>query len=119
MKWEKLDAPDSGYTQLIRLGDVWIGRCKVMYGYRLRIGIMRDLYSCCDKDLCCGLLQKNYNWLLIRAMKIIEADRVDEIPPQSNIKPYMQDEQFLEYIDDLYRECKSLGVAKTEPVQPD
>lgn len=78
---------------------------------------MRNLYECCDKDLCCGELQQDYNWLLKRVMKIIEAGKIEYIPPQSDIKPYAMDDNFVQYIDALYREC--FGVAKTELVQPD
>lgn len=88
--------------------NIWIGKVRFLYGYRLRSGFLDDTAGC-NLDICCGPLPKYYNDLLLKVRSIIMRnplhDPFREIPNRSLIKPYYNDIDFCNTIDELYSHC--------------
>jgi hypothetical protein len=72
-----------------------------MFGYRLRVGGVKNAWY--DLDLCCGALDKDYKFLLEKVKAKIISNPVDDrfkgIPTATKIKPYINDDEFLDLIE--------------------
>src|SRR5688572_28895435 len=85
--------------------NLWVGKLKMLFGYRLRAGYLNN-NLCCELDICCGPLKKFYDELHHKVLLIINNNPLHQpfrnIPPSSKIKPYYNDIDFCNCIDDLY-----------------
>ncbi len=100
-------APDQEHlTERHTLGNIELGKYKVMFGYRLRAGFIGNQWY--ELDICCGAQTKLYDDLFHKVCTIIQWN-IEEahgpfrgIPSMSRIKPYDKDDEFLDVIDELY-----------------
>lgn len=94
-------------TYTYRRNNIEIFRYRVMFGYRLRAGFIGRLSS--ELDICCGAQDLHYNDLLTKIATIIINNPVSNpfknIPMISKIKPYFNDDEFLDIIEGLYSAC--------------
>lgn len=80
-----------------------VGLGQVMYGFRIRGGFVGDMVYWFD--WCCGA-----NQLVIVASQKVLMDLIERgiplktIPPHSNIKPWFNDKEFVQCVDNLYGE---------------
>jgi hypothetical protein len=86
---------------------VYILKWQVMFGYRIRAGYVRTLYGFCQLDICCGDSEEAYDIMLEKIKTIIEHNGPEnpfkDIPRFSDIKPYFNDANFVNTIDELYQ----------------
>jgi hypothetical protein len=84
-------------------GLIWIGIYVVMFGFRVRAGFTRDLYSCSVIDYCAGDSPVHVELLYSMTHAILskreENDLAfDGMPERSEIKPYFNDPDFQNWI---------------------
>jgi len=89
--------------------EIFLGKFRVMFGYRLRGGYLGECY--CELDICCGSESEIYDSMLNKVKEIIKynvsqnKEPFKNIPTYSKIKPYFKDEEFLSKINDLYNQA--------------
>lgn len=82
-------------------GEVWVGRYRVMYGYRLRAGFIGDDVYGCEVDICCGsdpIAYENARDVVMKAILYNKENGDDvfkDIPDKSKVKPYTLDADFV------------------------
>ena len=89
-------------TEAAVVSGYFIGKYRVLFGYRLRAG---ELYSSsCDIDLCCGDSKELYDKArLVYGIKMvsnIEKGKpiFDGLRASSEIKPYHNDKEYMEWL---------------------
>lgn len=89
-------------------GYIWLGKYRVAFGYRIRGGFNND-HLTSEIDYCCGASHNHYNDLFKKVKTIVEnnpqTNPFFNLPGQSYIKPYYEDIEFCNIIDDLYISC--------------
>jgi len=104
-----MSAPDNmenEMTNIYQMGDIEIGKFRVMFGWRLRAGFIGN--DAVELDICCGDKSEAYDDMLKKVCAIIQynvgksKDPFYGIPSYSKIKPYFNDETFCKQIDILY-----------------
>lgn len=90
------------------LGDYFIGKHRVLFGYRLRAG---KLYAgVVDIDLCCGDSEPAYQGAFRLYKGVMERNLEQKrpifegLPPMTEIKPYFKDPKFMKWYAELAEE---------------
>lgn len=99
-----LAAPDdetNGITQRLvsESGVVWMGVYRVLYGWRVRAGLVRDRWGC-SLDWCCGdeldeLIILYYLLKMILSARPEDEDCFAGLPPHSDPKTFYRDPAFV------------------------
>lgn len=117
-KWLTPMIPDTGdeygiseryvSTPLLSNVSIEIFKFRVMFGYRLRAGYTGYMSS--ELDICCGAQPKAYEEIFTKVVAIMISNGPENvfknIPIMSKIKPYYNDNQFLDTIEELYSKVK-------------
>lgn len=86
-----------------------ICRLEVLYGYRFTISY-KDLPTY-EINICCGAQDKPYDEIKEKVLTILLTNDADKpfanLPAISKIKPYFNDIDFCNYIDDLFAKAKN------------
>lgn len=108
-----VSAPDNmenEMTNIYQMGEIEVGKFRVMFGWRLRAGFIGN--DTVELDICCGDKAEAYDDMLKKVCAIIKYN-VDKskdpfygIPSNSKIKPYFNDEAFCKQINILYNMTK-------------
>ena len=105
---------DMEYEPYYSFKEHWyVAKWRVLFGYRLRAGIVGSATT--TLDICCGPLDKYYDKLLKQVTAIMihnynnHENPFKGIPPHSEIKPYYNDDDFLNHISSLYNSIKHDG----------
>ena len=94
-------------------GKIEMGIYPVMYGYRVRAGYVGSMI--CQLDWCGGDDQGQLELLYSIAKNILEfKGSFTGVPDRSNIKPFYNDKEFVEFINSLT--TKPLEIVKLQPL---
>ncbi|MEO6305481.1 MAG: hypothetical protein ABIP51_20125 [Bacteroidia bacterium] len=92
---------DNDFSEAYKIDDIIIGKYRVAFGYRIRAGYIGNMWY--ELDLCCGAQEKDYKLLLDKVTRKMLSnpigDRFKGIPTITRIKPYFNDDEFLEIIE--------------------
>ena len=95
-------------TEYEIVGDYFLGKFRVMYGWRLRAGKLFSGF--CDIDLCCGDSAEAYKGAYRLYKKVMERNLeqsrpiFDGLPTITEIKPYYNDPSFMRWYNNLAEE---------------
>lgn len=107
-----VSAPDNmenQMTNIYQMGEIEIGKFRVMFGWRLRAGFIGN--DAVELDICCGDKAEAYDDMLKKVCAIIQynvgksKDPFYGIPSYSKIKPYFNDIVFCQKINDIYNDA--------------
>ena len=91
----------NGFSEAYQIDNIIIGKYRVAFGYRIRAGYIGNMWY--ELDLCCGAQEKDYKFLLDKVIKKMLSnpikDRFKNIPGSTRIKPYINDDEFLDLIE--------------------
>jgi hypothetical protein len=111
MKWLPSDCDAYPVVEISEDGEYFLAKAgpTLFGGWRLKSGLVIEIYLGNYLEICCGPKEEDYQWMLEQVKKIVdlnlEEDPHDDpfrgIPMMSRIKPYPHCEWFLSQIKNL------------------
>jgi len=114
MKFQPAEDTEDIYQRLVSEdGKIEMGIYPVIFGYRVRAGYVGSMI--CQLDWCGGDDQGQLELLYSIAKNILESKgSFIGVPDRSNIKPFYNDPEFVEFINSLT--TKPLEIVKLKPL---